>query len=183
MHKAIPSDALVTAEDVQQIKGDIFRGEFKRLVLELVIREPEIAILIAENNEKVLNTVEGAALTDVQRDILGKRLSLLTWTPIILFDRAQRRTWNDFLPSEEVVDPDGKDAVEVNIPCRCEPNEFVDGVMVAIEWGTFQEVRPQYDEQTVRALLTRHGEAIAVRMMRAGIEAAVELFESEGKAS
>lgn len=112
MRKTIPTDALVTAGDVLRIKTQISRGDFKRLVYELVSREPELVIAISERFDLVTTMLERAALSDKQRADLMPQLSLLTWTHVLLLDRAHRRHWDDFLPSEEVMEASepGEDA-------------------------------------------------------------------------
>ena len=104
MDKTIPTDALVTAEDVLQIKAEINRGDLKRLVLELTVREPEVMILLSEKFDLVTTLLDGAGLSIKQRAVLMKQLSLLAWMPLLLSDRAHRRSWNDFLPSEPAAD-------------------------------------------------------------------------------
>lgn len=104
MDKTIPTDALVTPEDVIQIKAEINRGELKRLVLELTVREPEVMIVLSEKFDLVTTLLDGAGLSIKQRAVLMKQLSLLAWMPLLLSDRAHRRSWDDFLPSEQAVD-------------------------------------------------------------------------------
>lgn len=102
MSKTIATDALV--EDVLQIKGQIDRGDFQRLVLEFVIREPELAVLVSEKYDLILTMLECASLSIKHRVILKKHLSLLVWTPLLLLNQAHRRGWDDFLPSEDAAD-------------------------------------------------------------------------------
>ncbi len=104
MKPAIPTDALVTAEDVENVKACINRGEFQRLVYELVALEPELAIMISEKYDLVTTILDNASLSVKNRAVLSRQLSLLVWSPLVLLARVHRRSWNDFLPSEEVVD-------------------------------------------------------------------------------
>jgi hypothetical protein len=101
MNKVIPTDALITAEDVMNIKAEIDRGNFKRMVYELVIREPELAIALAQQFDLVTTLLQGAAMSIKQRAVVEKQLTLLVWTPVLLLDRGHRRSWDDFLPSED----------------------------------------------------------------------------------
>jgi len=55
-------DAIVTAEDFVQLKAEIDRGEFKRLVDQLVAREPELTIALAEKYDLISTMLEGAPL-------------------------------------------------------------------------------------------------------------------------
>ena len=109
MSNSIPTDSLLSAADVLQIKADVNRGEFKRMEFELVSREPELAIAVSEKYDLVTTILEGAGLSIKQRAVLSKQLSLLVWTPLLLLDRAHRRGWNDFLPSEDVIDESDHD--------------------------------------------------------------------------
>ena len=102
MNNTIRTDALVTEADVEQIKTDVEDGEWKRAIFEYVVREPELAILIADRFEKMLNLLQSAGLTPRERWHFSKQMSLLVWTPVVLLDRAHRREWRDFLPSDEV---------------------------------------------------------------------------------
>lgn len=98
---AVKSDGFITAADVEQIQHDVVAGEFQRLVYGLIIREPELAVAISERFEKITKMHEAALLTIKQRCDLAKQMSLLVWLPVLLMDRANRRNWEDFLPSEE----------------------------------------------------------------------------------
>ncbi len=109
MNKAIPTDALITAEDVMNIKAEIDRGNFKRMVYELVIREPELAIALAQKFDLVTTLLQGATMSIKQRAVVEKQLTLLVWTPLLLLNSAHRRGWDDFLPSEDVVDESGEE--------------------------------------------------------------------------
>lgn len=104
MNKAIPTDALITAEDVMNIKAEIDRGHFKRMVYERVIRKPELAIALAQKFDLVTTLLQGATMSIKQRAVVEKQLTLLIWTPVLLLARAHRRSWDDFLPSEEATD-------------------------------------------------------------------------------
>lgn len=109
MKKAIPTDALITAEDVENVKACINRGDFKRLVYELIALEPELAIMVSEKYDLVTSILEGASMSIKNRAVLSNQLSLLVWSPLVLLARVHRRSWNDFLPTEEVLDdPDEK---------------------------------------------------------------------------
>jgi len=103
MSKTIPTDALVTVADVEQIKAEVVRGDFKRLVLELVVREPDLTIAVSERYDHILSMLERAMLTIKQRADLSKQMSLLVWLPILLMGRAHRREWDDFLPTEQAI--------------------------------------------------------------------------------
>ena len=102
------TDALVTADDVSQIKAEVDRADFRKLVYELVAREPELGILISEKYDYITTMLDGAGLSVRQRGVLYRQLPLLFWAPVIVLDRAHRRGWNDFLPSEEVIDQPGE---------------------------------------------------------------------------
>lgn len=102
MNKAIPTDALVTDEDVSRLKESIARGDLKRQVYELVAREPELAIALAHKFELAWTLVLSLSLTDQQRSTIEKELTQLAWMPVLLMDRGHRRSWDGFLPSEDV---------------------------------------------------------------------------------
>lgn len=101
MKPAIPTDALITVEDVQNLKACINRGDFKRLVYELIAMEPELAIMVSEKYDLVTSIIDGATMSNKNRDVLRNQLSLLVWSPLILLARVHRRSWMDFLPTEE----------------------------------------------------------------------------------
>ena len=94
-------DAIVTAEDFVQLKAEIDRGGFKRLVDELVAREPELTIALSEKYGLITTLLEGAPLSIKNSAMLSKHLCLADWAPLLLLDRAHRRNWNDFLPSDD----------------------------------------------------------------------------------
>jgi hypothetical protein len=108
MNKVIPTDALVTPQDVSQIKAEINRRELQQLVHRLAISEPEIAVLIAEQNAKIFSLLDETHLPSGHVALFRRYLALVTWTPLILLDRAHRREWNDFLPSENTEDQSGQ---------------------------------------------------------------------------
>ncbi|HEY8668173.1 MAG TPA: hypothetical protein VIL86_16110 [Tepidisphaeraceae bacterium] len=99
----VKSDALITAADIDQIQHEVVRGEFQRLVFELLVREPELAVAISDRFNKITKMHEAALLTIKQRCDLSKQLALLVWLPVLLMDRANRRSWEDFLPSAEAI--------------------------------------------------------------------------------
>jgi hypothetical protein len=103
-NKTILTDALVTADDVLSFKTAVDRGDFKRLVYELVTQEPEVAIALSQKFERVNTMLQGATMPIKQRAIVKKQLTLLVWMPVLLVSQAHRRSWNDFLPSEQVID-------------------------------------------------------------------------------
>lgn len=100
----VKSDAFITAADVEQIQHEVVAGEFQKLVCGLIIREPELAVAISERFEKITKMHEAALLTIKQRCDLSKQMALLVWLPVLLMDRANRRSWEDFLPSIEAVE-------------------------------------------------------------------------------
>lgn len=114
MSKTTNIDALVTADDFPQLKTEIDRGEFKRLVDELVAREPELTIALAEKYDLISTMLEGAPLSIKNRAMLSKHLCLAVWAPLLLLDRAHRRNWNDFLPSEEIATEPPREATDQN---------------------------------------------------------------------
>lgn len=101
MKPAIPTDALITAEDVQNVIACINRGEFKRLVYELIALEPELAIMVSEKYDVVTSIIDGATMSIKNRAVLRNQLSLLVWSPLVLLARVHRRSWMDFLPTEK----------------------------------------------------------------------------------
>ena len=104
MSKTICTDALITPADVERIKADVGKGIWKLAVFEMVVREPELIMLITERFDKMLGILERRGMTAEQRDEFSKQMSLLVWTPLILLSRAHRREWDSFLPSTEVLD-------------------------------------------------------------------------------
>jgi hypothetical protein len=94
------NDCFVKEDDVLKLKGEIDRGEFAHLVYGLVERETELAIAIAERFDLVSSLVEGCSLSIRARASLTKQLALLAWMPALLLDRAHRRSWDEFLPSD-----------------------------------------------------------------------------------
>ena len=74
------SDALVTADDFINIHNAIGQGDYKRLVYEMIAREPEIAFGISERFERLLKLIASLNLTDENRDILTNQMSLLVWS-------------------------------------------------------------------------------------------------------
>lgn len=100
----VKSDALITAADIEQIQHEIVAGNFQQLVYGLLIREPELAVAISDRFGKITKMHEAALLTIKQRCDLSKQMALLVWLPILLMDRANRRTWEDFLPTQEAVE-------------------------------------------------------------------------------
>jgi hypothetical protein len=95
-------DAIVTADDFLHLKAEIDRGEFKRLVDELVAREPELTIALSERYDLIATMLESAPLSIRNRAMMSKHLCLAVWAPLLLLDRAHRRNWNDFLPSDDI---------------------------------------------------------------------------------
>ncbi len=65
-------------------------------------------------------------------------------------------------------------------PRECEPEEVVTGLQVILNLDLLRPLFPEVDEATVRFLLERHAMPIAAHMVSAGVEAAVQLFNTKG---
>ena len=63
---------------------------------------------------------------------------------------------------------------------QCEPEEVVTGLQVILNLDLIRPLFPDVDAATVRLLLERHAMPIAAHMVSAGIEAAVQLFNTKG---
>ncbi len=63
---------------------------------------------------------------------------------------------------------------------ECEPEEVVTGLEVILNLDLIFPLFPDVDEATVRLLLERHAMPIAAHMVSAGVEAAVQLFNTKG---
>jgi hypothetical protein len=63
---------------------------------------------------------------------------------------------------------------------QCEPEEVVTGLQVILNLDLIRPLFPDIDETTVRLLLERHAMHIAAHMVSAGVEAAVQLFNTKG---
>jgi hypothetical protein len=103
-NKTTRTDALVTADDVLNFKAQVDRSDFQRLAHELIAREPELTIALSEKFDLVLTLLEGATMSIKQRAVVRKQVTLLVWMPVLLMAHAHRRSWDDFLPSEEAMD-------------------------------------------------------------------------------
>jgi hypothetical protein len=178
MSDTIKSDALITEADVASIKADVDRGEYNRLVFELTAREPDLAIFVSEKYALISTLLDGQAIPADIRDRVQKHMSLLVWTPLLLFDRVQRRAWNEFLPSEDdflagepPVNEDGH---------VCEPEDRLEGIIVGIHIERLRMLCPGLDEASLLRRVERHGAVIAHEMLEAGLAAAERLFASEG---
>ena len=63
---------------------------------------------------------------------------------------------------------------------ECEPEEVVTGLQVILTLDLIRPLFPEVDEATMRLLLERHAMPIAAYMVSAGVEAAVQLFNTKG---
>ncbi len=63
---------------------------------------------------------------------------------------------------------------------ECEPEEVVTGLQVILNLDLIRPLFPDLDEAAVRLLLERHAMPIAAHMVSAGVEAAVQLFNTKG---
>ena len=68
----------------------------------------------------------------------------------------------------------------MNADHECEAEDVVAGLMVTLYLDLIRPLFPEVDEATVRLLLERHAMPIAAHMVSAGIEAAVQLFNTKG---
>jgi hypothetical protein len=99
-------DGFVSDDEFLYVKDAISRDQFKDLVYDLMAREPDLAIAVAMRIERFKTILKGFSLTDEQRLMLDRKITLLVWVPLLALTRAHRRAWEDFLPAMDSDDDD-----------------------------------------------------------------------------
>ena len=95
------SDGYLTEEDFTYVKQAIVRDRFPQMVYDLIEREPQMAFGVSERFERALLMLDGVQMPAERRADIERCLSLLAWVPLLAFERAHRRTWDNFLPPSD----------------------------------------------------------------------------------
>ena len=66
---------------------------------------------------------------------------------------------------------------------QCEAEDVVAGLMVTMHLDLISPMFPQYDNKVLRGMLQKYADPIAAHMVSAGVQAAVQLFQTEREAS
>jgi len=66
---------------------------------------------------------------------------------------------------------------------QCEAEDVCAGLMVMLHLDLIQPLCPQHTYEVLRQLMQYHAESIAAHMVSAGVQAAVQLFQSERETS
>ena len=93
------ADNFVGEEDIVYIKEATVNNRLEGMIHELVSREPEIAFAVSDHFERTIRLLKSVPMSTGQRMALERRITLLTWCPLLTVVRGHRRAWDDFLPS------------------------------------------------------------------------------------
>jgi hypothetical protein len=109
MNEKIRTDILITLKDVDQVRTDVQSGCWKTAVYDLLGREPELAVAVSRRFQHIQRVLSRFEIPAKDWQYITHQMSLLAWVPAVLIDRAHRRLWDGFLPSEETAEREPRD--------------------------------------------------------------------------